>query len=372
MQDLRFYNRNLELIAIDGKYEYSAFRICFNAVGTFEAKLPVDCNLSGYLESEDFIIVSQGKKQALITLWEIKDNEIILYGRTLNYILEKRYVTDVHIKETDDVNLFVSSLAEECFAEIEAPLKNEEIKKGSEMYFNGEKSLLGVIETVLGESGMGHRVYVDFSKKKWYFECLSARENNIEISDDNKKAYDMEIIRDISTFSDRGIFYHPTVYMGEWDAKENIPALSDSKDINYARIYRVSQGGTRFGYTFEKGDFICCVSEKGSFKKSSYISSFPAFTGENGKSVFNWESILKSDSALQAGEELAKKKIKTDIEFKTKDIFYEKDYFLGDIVTVKKKGKGKIAGGKRMVSGILICCDMGEYEERPEFEEVIE
>ncbi len=105
------------------------------------------------------------------------------------------------------------------------------------------------------------------------------------------------------------------------------------------------------------------VANAGYFGEDGYISGT-----ETG--IYKWETILDGETESEAQIELEKKKKNSKITLKLKNLSFEKDYNLGDILRIQIiKGKVRTTV-RRRISGVNIHTKNGYLIECPIFEEI--
>ena len=86
---LFIYDFEFNLLLTEPDIMKSRWLIYYNDVGTFEAHLPVTSELIKIINDNKYLVVCQRGLSAIVVGYEIS-NELVLYGRTCNWLLSKR------------------------------------------------------------------------------------------------------------------------------------------------------------------------------------------------------------------------------------------------------------------------------------------
>ena len=165
----------------------------------------------------------------------------------------------------------------------------------------------------------------------------------------------------------------PTI--STWNVYNNSPSLSNNRSSNFGKCYRVTNAGdgvTRFGYTWEDGDYIYCKSENGEWKRSLSPPD-PIYVYVPDATVpdkYKWYHISSDSTKEEALTSLSELIAKRKFSVTPKNIRFLTDYSLGDFVTVQYKSNNKIKTALCQVSDIVLSRDNLKTVENPTLKEV--
>lgn len=371
MEDLRFYDFEFNLLCIVPDVFDVCWELKFNGIGNFEAGIVVDDEVTKKIMNNEYIVVVQGKKQAIITEKFFEDNKLTLYGRTVNFILSKRVVIPFNIKYYEVENKgfkLIEKLIKQYFPEIEVKYncEDEEIEFYRLVMYNLEE----IIADILEKMHAGHRVIYDIKNKKWVLELFKQNEISLFLSEDNKNIYNSTYRGSILDYANCGIYKREIRDCGDWDADSNVPPISMGLTENLGKLYRVSKSGRQFLTDYTEGEYIACITEDGNFIKTDYITEYYLKIVTEKEGFYKWESELSGSSRKEAEKSLAAMKKENNIKATVRGLKFEKDYNLGDVLRIQKRVGGKVVDGNRLVSGVQIWYTSRECGEAPSFKEV--
>ena len=303
------YDFEFNLLLVETGIIKSRWVVYYNDVGTFEAHLPITSDLAKIVSENPYLVVKQHGLSAIIVGKELGD-ELVLYGRTCNWLLTKRITPDISLGGVYAGEASVS-MVQNAFSDV----KNFEIKskvKGVKVAFESRESVtLDPLRDCLGLSNLGHEICFNEKTQKWEFSILQGRENELILSEAHKNAYETKISCDILDLAT----------CGRYDKKTD----------------------------------------------SGYVSE--SITVDNEKTgIYRWEAKLLCDSEKEAQINLEKLNQKTKISMSTSGISWKKDYALGDVVRLQIIKGAYRRTEKRRVLGVEITTRQGEYAEQPIFE----
>lgn len=308
---LLFYDFEFNLLLAETKVISSKWTVYYNGVGSFEAHLPLTSEVVGLVTDNRYLVVVQDGLSAIVIGKELRD-ELIIYGRTCNWILSKR-ITPEFQSVSGSAGQLASGFVGTAFSDVENFVtENSDI--GEVIDFESKQSTtLNVVVDCLNQSKLGHKVTFDTSEKRWVFDVLKGNENDLIMSEANKNAYNTVISADILDLATCGRFYQET------------------EDGLVSTVY--------------EGD-----TEK---------------TG-----IYRWEAELDGKSSSEAGVSLKKMAEKNEVTLTARGAVFGKDYALGDIVRVQIiKGSYRTTVKKR-ISGVEIRFEQGAGGEQPIFERI--
>lgn len=303
------YDFEFNLLLVETGIIKSRWVVYYNDVGTFEAHLPITSDLTRIISENRYLVVKQHGLSAIIVGKELGD-ELVLYGRTCNWLLTKRITA-----ERASAKVYPGTVAKDMVQEAFSDVDNfviETAPKGTEVEFEcRQNTTLKLVRDCLELSNLGHELCFNDKTKNWEFRVLEGIENELILSEAHQNAYDTKISWDILDLATCGVY--------------------EKKTSN--------------GYTSAK------------------------ITGDSDKTgIYRWEAELLGETENEARMNLEKLTHKNKISLTTEDVFWKKDYALGDVVRLQIiKGDYRTTEKKR-VSGVEITTRQGEYSEQPIFE----
>ena len=367
MFDTKIYDFDLNLLTVSSGATTANGFLYFNDIGTLELHFPLTDKICDIVLDNKYLIISNKYFTGVITGIQIKA-EFIIYARSLNWLLSKK-VTPFFEAENKNIFEIIKSKILEVYSQIE----NIEVKTSdefSDIDYKTEQytATFDTIKELLGKDNAGHNFYIDFSNKKYIFECFKRKENSIVLSESFRNAYDMAFDTDILNLFQNGYYQQNFQNMGDWNADTNEPTLRDLQKLNYEKFYKVTVAGTRFDINFSENDYIVCESENGKWEKATEQP-------ENGKwkkittetdlpQILTFESVLSGNIKQDAEKDL-KEKAEVKSMSASSILKYNKDYLLGDIIKVQMK-KGDFAFTKKaVINGVNFYFDGTKNGEKP-------
>lgn len=237
--------------------------------------------------------------------------------------------------------------------------------------------LYDVVCEVLKKENLGFKVVPDLTLKKFVFSVYKGKETDVLVSLSGRTAYDMQYTaekQDLITKS--GWYERKLTDMGDWDAINNKPELSNNSFTNAFKFYRIisesyTASGNKireFGLWCQKGWYLYSVSESGLWEISETKPESVWLYINNGgmTGAKKWDAVLSGTLTKEEAEnELLKMTGQETIDSELKGIEYGKDYTLGDILRVQFEfGDFKRTLSKR-VYGINVYCDIDKSGIKP-------
>ena len=280
---LLFYNFDFELIYAEPKVKSINWSLYHNQIGTFEAHFPLSSELTAITSENRYIAVCDGEKSALITGREVND-ELVLYGRTPNWILSKRIAPKTE-SVTEKAGIICKNLVENAFSDVSGfvvlpPPESDEITVERTSFC----TVYDAVKNYLSEANLGHGVDFDAKNASWRFSVTNGREIPLLISESNKNAYDTSLCEDILDLADcgyygddgyiagnnQGIYRWETILTGTTETEASAE-LSKSK-INNEILLKLR--GLKFGEDYRLGDTLRIQISKGKWRvtERKYIS----------------------------------------------------------------------------------------------------
>ena len=375
MNDLVFYGFDFVRREIFSEYISVNLTVNYAAYGAFEAHFPKSCaRIIQMLDRGESLFAEFGGEQAMITAWRIED-DVTIYGRTLNYLLTKRaaapYSYSEMIAETAARTVVYACCGDFLTLGEICGTAGEKKSFSSE---NAKTAYDAAVEMLTG-TALGFRVRADRAAKKFVFEVYSGRDNSLILSEGMRTAHEMSYTCETDARAD-GCWYERRIEcMGDWDAISNAPRLADKKADNAYKYYRVSDGGcTVFGLEFKTGSYIYSDTADGKWKVAEkQPETVWVYLGGESKAqgAERWETVLSgvmSEDAAKA--ELATRKNKITADGETRRVEYGQDYALGDTVRLRIETEGFRKTVRRRIRGVNIFCEGNKCGTAPELCEV--
>lgn len=272
---LLIYNFDFELIFLETKVKSTSWTVYYNQIGTFEAHLPISSHLTKIVADNKYLIVREDDKKAVLTGYEI-DNELILYGRTPNWLLEKRVAPKTE-SVTDKAGIIVNNIVTQAFSDVSnfevlAPPQSTDITIERSIY----KTIYNAVSEYLSTCNLGHSLDFDIKNRKWIFSITKGIEIPLLISESNKNAYDTAIRYDILDLADCGYYGEDGYLSGEnsgiyrWEAvlpeQTETEAELSLKEKKENSEYSLKLRNFKFGKDYNLGDILRIQITKGSLR----------------------------------------------------------------------------------------------------------
>lgn len=312
MQDLRIYDFEFNLLAIETKLISSDWQIFFNDTGKAEIHISPHSESVPVLFDNKYLFITQGEKQAIVTAKQLGD-DCVIYGKTPDWILSRRVILPQNTIEGEAETL-LRDLAKNQAFEDETFFSLGDlagVTKEIEIPVSKITSFSVILKDALSECSAGRRVYLDIANKKLVFEVLKGKELSLVISEGALNAYDTEYYFDLQNYFTSGAF-----------SKED--------------------GGVASVNSEEK-------------------------TG-----IYKWVTPLASFEEADAKKEMLSFRAEEELSQKLKNLKFGKDYNLGDIVTVSLDNESLKRTKKYRIIGVELWEESQSMGERPIFNETEE
>jgi len=280
---LLFYNFNFDLLYAEKGVIQSSWTLYFNKIGTFEAHFPITSNLLKILSENRYLVVREADKTAIVIGYEA-GKDLIVYGRTPNWILTKRIApTQESVSEAAAVickNLLESTMSDVTNFEVAATSTTQNVT----IERNSLTTVYDAVSDCLSLADLGHELCFDTKNRKWIFKFLKQETVPLLISESNKNAYDTVINEDILDLANCGYYGDDGFISGEetgiykWEAilngeSEEEASISLTKYKNNGRV-TLSSKNISFGVDYKLGDIVRIQITKGSIRTTlnKYIS----------------------------------------------------------------------------------------------------
>lgn len=301
-----FYDYEFNLLFIEPKIISWRLTKYFNEIGTFEAHLPLSSGATRLVLENEFLVVGICGEYAIVTGKQVAE-ELIIYGRTCNWLLSKRVLLPFESTQTTTGD-FIKDKFESVYSACENVVFGN-MESGDEHTFSSEspKLLSESVFDALSADKLGCEFVFDKVRKLWVFNLLKGEDKLLMISEANKNASYSDITENIS---------------------------------EYANI------------CYYKGE-------------DGYLT-----LGEEKTGLYRFETFISSDSEDDARQRLKKHKKEAKTEVMATGPRYKTDYLLGDTVRVQIiKNDYKVTKRLR-IKGVELLSKPDGYLEKPIFEEV--
>lgn len=332
LEDIRIYNKDLELIAIIPRFIAANWEIKFSEYGTGEIELPASAEVISLLTQNKYLFLVQGDIQSVITGYSI-GKTCTVFTRTLEWLLTKFVVTEVTAGDTlaETVGSILSVLPKEFNLSVQATDVNQDM---SGYEFDRATDVYNAVKNCITEPDVGFSLRADFKEKAFTFSLVTAQENkDILLCDEYKTSYDSSYTYDIQAEAEGAYYYQQLTCMGRYDAANNNPSLTIGEH-NYAQYYNASSDGNRLGLSIKKGDIIACRSKSGTFEIIDEVKPFLVENPPEDTGIFCWSAVLDATNEQNAQKEFSQKKPMDILTSKTR-LKYGTDYKIGDIINTK-------------------------------------
>lgn len=329
MADIRIYDWEFNLLHIEPDIISSNWSIYYNDIGTFEAHFDDTSGIVPIVLNNPYLIAVQGDLQAIITSKQAAGREVVLYGRTVNWLLTRRATpqftaNDLEVEgkiNSRDVETVARYLVAQAFNDVDNFMLGSMAGFTEQIPFwrNTTNVTADVIKDCLANDNAGHLLRYDIVNKKWVFEVIKGKTLDIVVSEGNCNAYDTEYTDDILN-----------CYTGGW--------------YNY-------QPESEEGQEQQPAEWM-------------YINGDTTKTG-----IYKWDTVLSCNNESEAASELKKKIRKEKIQTKIRNLVYGIDYNLGDVLKLQKvTGNHRITHEKR-ITGVNLWYEHEGSGAQPIFED---
>lgn len=304
--DIRVYDFNFNLLFIMSDIISSSWSLKYNGVGTYEGHFRLRDDITEVLLENTYLIVTEGENQAVCT-GKIADTELLLCGRTLNWLLSKRvmppfktskifngqfqtppaiinYVLDrtfIAPPEIGEDGLYIEGTTDEK-KKVDSfrimPLPEGEVME-RHFWRNSANGAEEIISDLCDVLGMGHRLYFNVREKSWDFEVYTGSERSFTLSEKDRNFYDITYTEEIENYASGGWY--------EAETEEN--------DESVWKYIGFDDGNT---------------------------------------AMAAWDAVLPGTGLSEAKSSLSEKKKEYTVSGTVAHLEYGKDYGMGDIVTV--------------------------------------
>lgn len=402
--DIHFFDFDFKLLHTENEFTSSNWTVYYNDIGTFEAHFDLNSDTLPIVMENDFLVAVQGNLSAIIVGKKVTD-ELIIYGRTCNWLLTKR-ITNAFGTTKDKIDVILNAKVKKAFSD--SPLYVEDTNSNLPTITasrDDKCETFSFVQESLQSENLGHKLEFDFLNSKWIFKILKGNDNNpLVISTVNRNAYDVTTESDLLNLCHQGWYKGQYQDMGEWDPQVNALLDSDGNTIsntklkngtesvsvpkNFGKCWKVQfKDGSEFksykifNMRLYPGDFVVCDNKKGILKKSDKADTFWAeiSTSSPNTGISRWEGLLSGNNEIEASLALYNKQATHKIKGKTVGVRYgtyeeyidnQCDYTLGDIISVEWQSGNYKERTKKRIIGVNLWYEPENIGEEPIFEDI--
>lgn len=249
------------------------------------------------------LLITWGAFQGYFTDYQFKEKEKWIFGGHLNALLHKYVLPNQTISGDlqEEVKYLISTYTP--FTYVVSKENFGDIEFTTEEYLNMDTFM----QKLATQARIGYRLYIQ--NRKIYFELMKANKNPLMLSKNNANVYETQ-----EDFSNKKVAF------GGWYKK--------TKDED--------------GEELETPEW-------------TYIST----SAKSG--IYKQDVVLKASSPSEAEKELSEYGANLELSCKTRNLEYEKDYRLGDIIRYQSKTETVL----KQVSKISLWHEKSTYHEEP-------
>ena len=301
ISDIRFFDFNFKLLHTENEFLSSNWTVYYNYIGTFEAHFDLKSDTLPVVMDNDYIVVVQGNLSAIVVGKKLSD-ELIIYGRTCNWLFTKRII-DAFDSVTYKIDALLKEKIEEAFLDSPLIATNTISNLPTITTSRDDKcEIFLLVQESLQLKNLGHKLEFDPVNLQFVFKILKGNENNpLVISTLNRNAYDVSLESDSLNLYTEGWYKNKDKNIDEtdeiWDmvsipspktgilrwesllsAKSESEALASIYNAQSTNKLKVKTVGIRFGNAEEYengdcdyalGDIICVEWQCGNYKLRS-------------------------------------------------------------------------------------------------------
>lgn len=320
MYDIRLYDYEFNLIHIEHNIISVNMVVKYNDIGSFEAHFPINSGISKQALEHPYLVAVMGDLQAIITGKQASQNEFVLYGKTVNWILSRRVThkfTTYKTTLSKNAETLARYLVQNAFSDVSNFVLglSAGINYEHEFWRNTANQTSDVIKDCLDNAGAGHNVLFDRINKRWVFNIIKGKEIPLIISETNGSAYNSRYSEDIQNY-----------YSSGWYEKIS----SESEDSEWVQLIK--------------------DKEK---------------TG-----IYKWDGVLYGTSPSEGTNSLNNKKWEKITKMQTRELHFGTDYSLGDIVRIQINFGEFRQNLKKRINGVEMWFENNNFGEEPIFSDI--
>lgn len=272
---LIFYDYEFNLLAAETNVISGSWEIYYNDVGSFEAHLPLNSDIVKLLPEHRYTVVREGTRCAVIVGYQLSD-ELVIYGRTCNWLLEKRIAAPSEY--SGDAAVLARNAVLAAFPDSEITVQPG-INGGQVIFTQSSSStVLDVVSGILAQDNLGHSLDFDYINKRWTFRILQGVQRPLLISEANKNAWELSLTDDIldlatccvydegsyDSGAQTGIYRWQklTTAKSEEEAKEQLSKCRAKSEMT------LKLRGLTLGTDFDVGDTVRVQTIKGPLRRT--------------------------------------------------------------------------------------------------------
>ncbi len=285
MSDIKFYDFEFNLLHTEPRFISSRWNLKYNDVGTFEAHFPLESDVLKVALNNRYIVIEQDGNTAVYIGPDVS-TELVVYGRTCNWLLSKKVTKPCSIDGTFDKVVY--DLLAKSFGS--AVSKGIYPSSADFFSFKEDKSLLtsDAVKKCLDTKKCGQQLRFEPREKKWYFDIIAGKEKNVLLSEANRNAYDTKLNYDLLDYANCGYYeYESTSEAGKliqtfvsnwdsepdtmkkWEALFSADTVDEAKQELETKVDKNQSGcsvrGLNFGNDYGLGDIVRMQIVKGSY-----------------------------------------------------------------------------------------------------------
>lgn len=375
MNDIRIYDYEWNLLHIEPNVMSAYWILNYNGVGTFEGTFPLSSGIADVVMKNRYLILVQGDYQALVTAY-LADKILTVYGKTPNWILTRRTCEAFDAADFNNVpeggaanvSGAAAALVAKAFQDVEG-FESTDLTGGTEgeaFSRSAREPVSDIVTAELEKCGLGHRVRLDISEKKWIFEVYRGASLPLLVSEGNRNVTNVSVSDDGQGFFNSGWYNRELEDRGEWNTADPKPAESAA---NYGAYYSISNDSETENSRYPNGSYLVCTDPSGSWRVCSELPVLEERVQGPLSGIYDWDVFLSASAAEEAKTELAGKVWSHELKGEAVRLYYGTDYSLGDAVRVQVQ-KGTYAETvEKTVSGVEIWFENGNIGEKLKFKE---
>lgn len=314
--DLMFYDLEGNFKGYCNRINSALVNLKYNDIGDTEYHIDIGDPILNTIFDNPFLMVEQDGKYLSIIRTIVENNDIAIYGRTLNFLLSKMVIHpfDEVQKNIGQLGQYLLSIAKGCKISIGKVAAFDKVFPFEKK--EGYTDLLSVLQEALNLDGGGFSVRFEKTENKFYLDILKGSEKDFIIANEEGYGYDF------------------------------------SKEYNALDFFNAA--------------FYNKASETDN-TESVWTEIAPP---ESASDIYKWYSVLSATTEADAKAELSEKKIIDTVNISTDGFVFGKDFLLGDIIKVQFSNNDFTFTQKKRVTGITINDDENGHSENPILEDI--
>lgn len=262
MEDIRFYKHDGSLVTVINSYVRLKWETCLIDAGDVELTLTAPHKISDILEQDPYLVMEWHGHQATVVGVQYAENKVILRGKGLLTLLERRIVPEEGWTD--------NGTSEECIRKLLAKYASflqiaphTDITPENTFVFHEVCDLLTAAKQMLKGTGIG--MDIKFDKGEFIFSFVKNEQTTIRISADNRNVHGISCRVPYGEIFNAGYCsraFYPTVDVGMNDD------LEDMNPNNFMRQYYLLYDRTLDGKLFRAGLYVYCDTPDGKLKKA--------------------------------------------------------------------------------------------------------